>query len=310
MKILVTGATGFVGKAACRTLATRGHEVFAAVRQDVALPEGVSSRPIGDLGPDTDWSAALAGMDTIIHLAARAHVMAETEADPLVVFRRINRDGAARLAEQAASAGVRRLVFVSSIKVNGEATPADRPFHAEDSLRAVDPYGIAKAEAEQELAAIAARTGLELVVVRPPLVHGPGVKGNLASLMKIVRNGVPLPLGCVDNRRSLVGLANLTDALAFVAEHEHASGRTFLIKDGEDVSTAALIRKLAAAMGRPPRLLPCPPALLRLGGRMLGRQAAMDRLIGSLVVDDSPLRALGWVPPQSLDEGLKAMVGG
>lgn len=307
MKVLVTGATGFVGAVACTVLRARGHEVFAAIRSDNSLPEGISARRIGDLGPDTEWSGAITGIDAIIHLAARAHVMTERETDPLTVFRRINRDGAARLAEQAAAAGVKRLVFVSTIKVNGEATPAGTPFRAEDTPRPVDPYGIAKAEAEEMLAGIAARTGLELVVVRPPLVHGPGVKGNLAALMAILRKGVPLPLASVDNRRSLVGVGNLADSLAFLTEREQAAGGTYLVKDGDDVSTPELIRRLAGAMGRPARLLPCPPSLLRLGGRLMGRQAAVDRLIGSLVVDDSPLRALGWAPPTTLDSGLREM---
>lgn len=304
MRVMVTGATGFVGGPVCRTLLARGHRVVAAMRRDIDLP-GIETHRVDALGPETDWSAALAGCDAVIHLAARAHVMAESEADPLAVFRKANRDGTSRLAEQAAAAGIRRFVFVSSIKVNGEATPRDRPFRADDPPAPVDPYGIAKAEAEAALAAIASRTGMSASIIRPPLVHGPGAKGNLAAMMRILAKGWPLPLAMIDNRRSLVGAANLADVVAFVLEHGAAG--TFLVRDGEDVSTPDLLRRVAAGMGRRALLLPVPPALLRAGGALLGKRAAIDRLLGSLVVDDSPLRALGWAPPVSLDAGLAAM---
>jgi nucleoside-diphosphate-sugar epimerase len=308
MKVLVTGASGFVGAAAVHALAAAGHQVVAAVRRDVALPASVCPVRVADLGPHTDWTEALEGVEAVVHLAARAHVMDETEADPAAVFRRVNRDGTARLAEEAATAGVRRLVFVSSIKVNGEATQPGRPFRADDAAAPEDPYGVAKAEAEAALAAIAARTGLELVVVRPPLVHGPGAKGNLALLGRAVARGIPLPLGLVDNRRSLVGLANLADLLRVCVEHPAAPGHTFLVRDGEDLSTPELIRRMARAMGRPARLLPVPPALLRLAGSLTGKGAAVARLLGSLQVDDQPTRAvLGWTPPVGLDHGLAEM---
>jgi nucleoside-diphosphate-sugar epimerase len=306
MKVLVTGASGFVGVPTCRRLLAAGHHVVAAVRRDDCfLPLDVDARRVDALGPDTDWRHALKGVDAVVHLAARAHVMKDRATDRLALFRRINRDGTIRLAEQAAAAGVGRLVFVSSIKVNGEATPIDRPFRGDDAPAPLDAYGISKAEAEAALADIATRTGMSLAIVRPPLVHGPGAKGNLAALLKVLRLGLPLPLGAVDNRRSLIGVDNLADALAFLAAHQ-AQGR-FLVRDGTDVSTPHLIRLLAAAMGRPARLLPVPPALLRLAGSLTGKRAAVDRLLGSLVVDDSPLRALGWLPPVSLDTGLRAM---
>ncbi|CAA7621661.1 NAD-dependent epimerase/dehydratase family protein [Magnetospirillum sp. UT-4] len=300
MRVLVTGATGFVGPAICRALAARGHQVVAAARRPV--PD-LETRLVGDLGPDTQWSAALEGCEAVVHLAARAHVMDESEADPLAVFRRINCDGTLRLAEQAEAAGVRRFLFMSSIKVNGEATAPGRPFRADDPPAPVDPYGIAKAEAEAGLAALGG--SMAVVILRPPLVHGPGAKGNLAALMRVLARGWPLPLGAVDNRRSLVGLDNLADAAGFLLDSD-ATGPV-LVRDGEDVSTSQLMRLLAAGLGVRPRLLPVPPALLRLGGAGLGRGAAVARLLGSLTVDDAPLRALGWQPPLSLAAGLARM---
>ncbi len=306
MKVLVTGASGFVGGPTCRRLLTAGHRVVAAVRRDDAfLPLDVEARRVEALGPDTDWNAALKGCDAVVHLAARAHVMKDRAADRLALFRRINRDGTIRLAEQAAAAGVGRFIFVSTIKVNGEATPADRPFRADNTPAPCDPYGVSKAEAETELAGLATRTGLSLAIIRPPMVHGPAAKGNLAALMRVLSKGIPLPLGAIRNRRSLVGVENLADALAFLAASP-AQGR-FLVRDGEDISTPELIRRLAEGLGMPARLLPVPPALLRAVGAVLGKGAAVARLTGSLVVDDSPLRDFGWVPPISLDEGLRAV---
>lgn len=306
MRILVTGASGFVGGPVCRHLLAAGHEVVAAVRRDDAfLPLEVEARRVAELGPDTDWRTALKGCDAVIHLAARAHVMKDKATDRLALFRRINRDGTVRLAEQAASAGVGRFIFVSSIKVNGEATPADKPFHGDDAPAPVDPYGISKAEAEAELAGIATRTGLSLAIVRPPMVHGPGAKGNLVALMCVLSKGIPLPVGAITNRRSLVGVENLAHALAFLATNS-AQGR-FLIRDGEDISTPELIRRLADGLGRKACLPPVPVALLRFAGTLLGKGAAIQRLTGSLVVDDSPLRALGWVPPVTLADGLRAV---
>lgn len=307
MRVLVTGATGFVGGPVRDLLARRGHAVRATCRGDQPSDAGGEWCRIGDVGPDTAWGDALSGIDTVIHLAARAHVMNEDSANPLDLYRRVNRDGAVRLAEQAAAAGVRRMVFVSSIKVNGEATPRDRPFRADDPPAPMDAYGIAKAEAEAALAEVARRTGLELVTVRPPLVHGPGAKGNLATLLSILHRGLPLPLASVDNRRSLVGVANLADALAFLATVTGPVAGTYLVRDGEDVSTPGLIRALARGLGRPARLLPVPPAMLAGLGWLTGRRAVVARLLGSLTVDDAPLRRLGWTPPVTLAAGLEAM---
>lgn len=304
MKVLVTGANGFVGTALLDHLRGRGDQVIGAVR----CGQGPGVVAVGDIGPDTDWRPALAGVETIVHLANRAHVMSETETDPLAVFRRVNRDGSLRLARQAVEFGVRRLVFVSSIKVNGEATRPGRPFTATDTPAPEDAYGVSKLEAERGLSELAAQTGLELVVVRPPLVHGPGVKGNLRTLMTAIARGMPLPLGQVDNRRSLVGLGNLCDLLSLCARSPDATGQTFLSSDGEDLSSPELARRLGRALGCSPRLLPIPPVLLRLAGRITGRSAAVGRLLGSLQVDASATRdILGWSPPFTLDEGLAAM---
>lgn len=308
MRILVTGANGFVGGPVCRTLRDAGHQVIGIVRRELAPPPGIEFRRIGELGPDTDWGAALDGIEAIVHLAARTHVMTETEteADPLAAFRRVTRDGAVSLASKAAAAGIRRLIFLSSIKVNGEATAPDCPFRADDAPAPQDGYGIAKAEAE---AGLRRQAGLDLTILRPPLVHGPGVKGNLLTLIGALRRHLPLPLGAVRNRRSLVGVANLADAIRFCLDTPASIGGTFLVRDGEDVSTPDLIRRLAAALDVSPLLPPLPPGLLRLAGSLTGRRAAIDRLTGSLVVDDSPLRRLGWRPPLGLDDGLRAMAG-
>jgi nucleoside-diphosphate-sugar epimerase len=305
--ILVTGATGFVGRAVVARAVRDAIAVRAAVRQAAAAPiPGVEQIRVGNLASDTDWSAATAGIETVIHCAARVHMMQEQSDDPLTQYRRVNVEGTLRLARQAAAAGTRRFVFVSSIKVNGEGTPPGSPYTASDSPAPVDAYGVSKREAEDALAELGRTTGMEIVVVRPVLVYGPGVKANFLAMMRWLRKGVPLPFGAIDNRRSLVALDNLVDLLLLCARHEHAANRTFLVSDGEDVSTADLLRRLAAAMETRARLIPVPPALLRAGATMVGRGDLARRLLGSLQVDISPTRRLlGWSPPVSLDEGLR-----
>lgn len=307
----MTGASGFVGAVLCRELDVRGFAVRGAVRllhSSFSAP-AVESVAVGKLDAATDWSSALAGVDCVIHCAARAHVMHETEADALAAYQSVNVDGSRRLAEQAAAAGVRRLVYLSSIKVNGEQTALGAPFLFSDAPAPEDPYGVSKWEAEQALWAVAANTGLELVVVRPPLVYGPGAKGNLTRLLKLVRSGVPLPLGAVHNQRSLIGLDNLVDLLICCIDHPAAAGQTLLVSDGEDVSTPDLLRHMAAGLGRSARLLPVPVPLLRLAGRALGKQAEIDRLVGSLQIDSRHTRELlDWTPPVSLAEGIRRMV--
>lgn len=248
----------------------------------------------------------------MMHLAARVHVMAERAGNPLVEFRRVNVDGTLNLGRQAAAAGVRRFIFVSSVKVNGEGTSANRPFTNADAPAPQDPYGISKMEAEQGLRDIAAQTGMEVVIVRPPLVYGPGVKANFAAMMRAVQRGLPLPLASVThNRRSFVALDNLVDLLITCIDHPAAANQTFLVSDGEDLSTADLLRRLGQAMNKPARLFPVPPSMLQLGANMLGKGDVAQRLLSNLQVDISHTRnTLNWTPPISVDEGLRRAVAG
>jgi nucleoside-diphosphate-sugar epimerase len=299
--VAVTGASGFVGRALCERLRRGGFSLRRIVRAD-AGGDGIA---VGDIGPHTQWRDALAGVDAVVHLAARVHHMRDPEADPLAQYRRVNVEATRGLANAAAQGGVRRLVFLSSVKVNGEF--ASRPFTEQDPPRPLDPYGVSKWEGEQALAGICARTGLECVVLRAPLVYGPGVRANFLSLMRAVARGIPLPLGAVDNRRSLVYVGNLVDAIGGCLVHPAAAGRTFLINDGEDLSTAELVRRLARALHVRARLLPVPVAALRLAARLTGRTAALDRLLGSLRIDGSAIRhTLQWQPPFDVDTGLAA----
>lgn len=291
-RILVTGAAGFVGTALCRTLRARGHQAVACVRA-AREPDQVT---VGDLGHGTDWRAALAGCDSVIHLAARVHVMSDQDADPLRAYRAVNLDATMNLARQAAELGVRRFVFVSSIKVNGESTGAV-PFRATDVPMPCDPYGISKLEAEVALRQFGQDSGMEVVIVRPPLVYGPGVKANFLNLMALVRLGLPLPFGRVRNARSMVALDNLVDLLILCCHHPRAPGGVFLVSDAHDLSVAELVRAIAGAMGKNQWLLPVPPGLMRRAAGLLGKGAVLDRLLGSLQVDIAVTQAvLGWKP--------------
>lgn len=301
--ILITGATGFVGTALMARLHDRS--VHRALRQPVAATHP-GDTVIGNITLNTDWRTALADVNCVVHLAARTHVMDGHAANSLSACRLINVEATRNLAQQAAAAGVRRFVFLSSIKVNGETTDT-RPFTRDDTPQPLDAYGISKLEAEEELLRIGADTGMEIVILRPPLVYGPGVKGNFLRLLQAVARGTPLPLASINNQRSLVYVGNLAEAIIACMDAPAAAGKKFLVSDGEDVSTPELIRKLAVALGKSPRLLPCPPGLLRGAATLLGKQAAMMRLTGSLVVDSSALRReLGWQPRYSLDQGLNA----
>lgn len=307
-RMLVTGASGFVGRKLCAELARRGLPVRAALRDSANLDiAGCEAVKISSIDFKTDWSDALTGVDVVIHLAARVHVMLDDVSDPLEEFRRVNVAGTEHLARQAVRAGVRRFVYVSSIKVNGEATSGGKGFSEADPLGPQDPYGISKCEAEQALHGIAAETGLEVVIVRPPLVYGAGVKGNFAQMLKVLALGIPLPLAAVKNLRSLIYVGNLVDALILCATHTAAAGQTYLVSDGEDISTPDLLRQLGAAMGHPARLFSCPPVLLKLAGGLTDKADQVERLLGSLQVDSSKIRReLGWTPPYTLSQGLQA----
>lgn len=305
MQVLLTGVNGFVGRATAQCLLTAGHRVRGTVRSasQAAIP-GVEVFTVGDCGPETAWALALSGVDTVIHLAARVHLMADRATDPLAAFRLVNVAGTEQLAREAVKAGVRRLVFVSSIKVLGEESPT--AYQAGAPYNPQDPYAVSKMEAELALRQVASETELEVVIVRPPLVYGPGVKANFLRLLQLVNGGVPLPLASIHNHRSLLSVDNLADALLCCATHPAAAGKTYLVSDGEDVSTPELIRRCAQALGVSARLVPCPVALLRLAGKLTGRYAAVERLSGSLVVDGSAIRQeLGWVPPFPMEEGLR-----
>ncbi|NVN64515.1 SDR family oxidoreductase [Pseudomonas putida] len=307
-RVFLTGASGFVGSAVLQRLLADGMPIVATIRRNsTSLPPAVEALPFDSFEEACQWGEALLGCDTVIHCAARVHVMNDTEADPLAAFRKINVQGTMSLARQAVAAGVKRFVYISSIKVNGEETALGQPYTAHDRPQPQDPYGISKMEAEAELWALAKASGLEVVIIRPVLVYGPGVKANFQAMMRLLSKGVPLPFGAIDNRRSLVALDNLVDLIAICIDHPAAANQVFLVSDGEDLSTTALLRRMAQALGAPARLLPVPGWLLSGGANLLGRTALSKRLCGSLQVDiEKTRKVLGWQPPVSVDAALRA----
>lgn len=312
MSVLVTGATGFVGKAFCAHMLTEGRVARGVIRGHRELLSGLVARQVHDISADTDWSEALKGIRNIVHLAARVHVMQDNSANQLAEFRRVNVEGTLNLARQAANAGIQRFVFVSSVKVNGETTEPGHPFTADDAPAPEDAYGLSKHEAEQGLWLLSAETGMEVVIIRPPLVYGPGVKANFERMMRWLASGMPLPLGAlVNNRRSLLALDNLVDLLRVCLDHPSAAGQTFMASDDEDLSTAELLRRMGLAMSRPATLVSVPPALLKWGAGLLGQAHQTSRLLGNLQVDIGKTRALlGWTPPVNVDDALKRTAAG
>jgi len=296
--VLVTGATGFLGRAVVDHLAARGRTVRAAVRHAAtAATAGATTVAVGDLSADTDWSRALSGVDVVVHCAARAHVLNETAADPLVEFRAVNAAATLALARQAAGSGVRRFVFISSIGVNGSETRG-QPFQHDDPVQPHSPYAVSKHEAEQGLRVVAAETGLEVVVIRPPLITGADPKGNLGTLNRVIAKGLPLPFGLANkNRRDLVSRDTLCRLIETVLDHPAAAGQTFLVSDGAPVSTRLLLEQMAAGQGRKITLLPVPPALLALALKLAGKGAMASQLFGDLELDIAHTRdTLGWAP--------------
>ncbi len=311
LQVLVTGASGFVGRALGAEVISRGLAVQGVARTPCDLPKGVKNVVVGSIDGSAVWRDALLGCDAVVHLAARVHVMHDTAVDPLAEFRRVNVLGTINLARQAAAAGVRRFVFVSSIKVNGDSTQSGQLFSADGVPSPKDDYGVSKMEAEQGLRELAAQTGMAVVIIRPPLVYGPGVKANFAAMMHWLKRGVPLPLGAIHNQRSLVSLGNLTDLIMTCLTHPDAANQTFLVSDGEDVSTTELLRRMGQAMGCPAHLIPVPAGVLKLAAAMVGKRDVAQRLCGSLQVDiGKTRRLLGWSPPFTLDEGLKKAAEG
>ncbi|MDB4877498.1 MAG: NAD-dependent dehydratase [Gemmatimonadetes bacterium] len=308
--ILVTGATGFVGREVVAAAVQRGFQVRAAVRRTPVSPVAGAEYFLGaDLADDNDWTAALAGVDAVVHTAARVHVMNDESHEPISEFRKINVAASVNLARQAAAAGVRRFIFISSVKVNGERNVGDRPFCEIDPAAPVEPYGISKREAENGLYRVAKETGLEIVVIRPPLVYGPGAKANFAALVRAVARGIPLPLAAIRNKRSLIALDNLVDFVLVCITHSAAANETFLVSDGEDLTTSELIRRIGTALRRPARLIPIPKWVLVLGATVLFKRDLVRRLLDSLRIDSSKARTLlGWAPPLSVDEGLEKAV--
>ncbi|MEZ9503055.1 UDP-glucose 4-epimerase family protein [Vibrio sp. 10N.286.51.B11] len=307
MNILVTGSTGFVGSRIVELAKERDWAVIPVVRKQIEPL--TNSLVIPSIDASTDWSGAFEGVDCVVHCAARVHQMNESEQGALTAYRDINTLGTLNLAKQAAVAGVKRFVFVSSIKVNGEFSEPNLPFEPNLKNTPQDPYGLSKYEAEVELAKLSKETGLEVVIIRPPLVYGPGVKANFLSMMRLIDKGIPLPFGAIKNQRSLVYLDNLSDLILTCCEHPSAPGYTFLASDDQDVSTTQLMQTIAHAIGKSPRLIPIPMSWIQAGSSVLNRQHIAQRICGNLQVEIGLTKEiLGWNPPVSFEQGIKRTV--
>jgi len=305
-RVLVTGANGFIGTNLCKRLLGENFHVRGAVRpgKAILLPKGVEATHVESIEGDTAWGNALEGVHTVVHLAALVHVMKDSASDSFAEYRKVNVQGSEHLALAAAQYGAKRFIFMSSVKVNGEGRST--PYNEEDLQKPQDDYSMSKWEAEKVLNEISYETGMELVVLRPPLVYGPGVKANFLRLLEVVKLGIPIPLARVNNRRSLIFLGNLLDAIVACITHPEAAGQIFLVSDGRDLSTPEVIWMIAEAMGRKARLFSFPPNMLKTMGKIIGRSAEIDRLTGSLCVDSSKIRSmLGWKPPYTLEEGIR-----
>lgn len=310
MNVLVSGANGFVGRALSAQILARNMTVHGATRLATVLPEGVIPFVVGNINGCTLWPDALTNCSAVVHLAARVHVLAETATNPLTEFRQVNVQGTLSLAQQAASTGVRRFVYISSIGVNGAET-FQQPFSFQDKVAPHSPYAVSKYEAEMGLQALASKSGMELVIIRPPLVYGPNAVGNFGLLIRWLKRGIPLPLGAIHNRRSMVALNNLVDLIVTCLTHPAAANQTFLVSDGEDLSTTQLLRRMGAALKKPARLFPLPVSALKFGAALMGKPELAQRLCGSLQVDILKTKELlGWRPPFSVDESLQTAAEG
>ncbi len=308
MKILVTGLNGFVGLPLSRHLIIAGYQVVGGVRSPDSLGTvnpHIQLKAIGDIDEITNWQDCLSGVECVVHLANRAHVMNEQSSNPLALYRKVNTEGTLNLARQAAAAGVKRFIFISSVKVNGESTLPGNPFRADDVSIPLDPYGLSKYEAELGLKKISQETGLEVVIIRPPLIYGPGVKANFLKMMRWVERGIPLPLGSIQNQRSLLGIDNLIDFIHVCLTHPKAAGQTFLVSDDHDLSTTELLKGIACSMGQSSKLVAIPQRALKWILGVLGQRRIAERLCGSLQLDIQPTKdQLGWQPPYSVEDQL------
>ena len=307
MKLLITGATGFLGKPLIKQLSNKftKSNIFPVLRKNSTSFDEFSPIVVDDINSATEWSDKLQGIDCVIHCAARVHVMNEVDEDPLEAFREVNVRGTLQLAQAAAKSGVKRFIFVSSIKVNGESTTGSLPYQSSDTPNPEDPYGISKAEAEEGLKKLAEKTGMDVVIIRPPLVYGPGVKANFAAMLKLASTGVPLPFGCIkNNQRSMVYVENLISLVIECINNINAANQTFLISDDDDLSTKAFVQGLSKALGKSSFMLPVPYTVFSLAGKVLGKSAIIDRLCGSLQVDINHTKnTLNWQPPYSVEQG-------